>query len=212
MPLTTEIMQRLWPHGDQHIPGLTEAIVTGSGQMFGKYGIDTDLLVAHFMAQTSEECGAGGEMVENMNFSAEGLVRTWPTRFGADRAAKFAHNPEMIAETVYGGRKELGNDPPPSHDGWLYRGHGLTQLTGKMNYRHVGDLLGLNLVEDPDLVNDPDHALEIALVDFVKVCNCLPPAKNNDVVGVTRALNGGLIGLADRRAWLRKWKAALGVK
>lgn len=215
MPLNLDLMKRMWPHGDQHVPGLVEAIADQAPTVLPHYGIDTDLLVAHFMAQVSEECGAGIEMTENMNYSAQGLMRTWPTRFGQDRAARFAHNPQMIADAVYGGRKELGNDPPPSHDGWTYRGRGLTQLTGKENYKKTGNAMGLDLVGDPDLVNDPTHALEIGCVDFLSCShngnNCLQWAKEDDIVNVTRALNGGLIGLADRKAWLHRWKGALGV-
>lgn len=212
--LTIDIMRRLWPHGDQHVPGLVEAIVAQAPTVFPHYGFDSALVIAHFWGQVSEECGAGGEMTENTNYSEQGLIRTWPTRFGRDRAAKFAHNPQMIAETVYGGR--MGNDPYPSHDGWFYRGHGLTQLTGKENYLKVGHAMGLDLVGEPDLANDPEYALEIGCVDFLNCThegkNCLEWAKADNVVNVTKALNGGLIGLSDRRAWLRKWKSALSVK
>lgn len=209
--LTLEIMRKMWVHGDQHVPGLIEAIAEQASTLFPKYGIDSDLMVAHFMAQCSEECGAGQEVVENMNYSAAGLEKTWPTRFGPARAARYAHNPQMIAETVYGGR--MGNAPPPSSDGWLYRGHGLTQLTGKDANRNVGAKLGLDLVGDPAIACDPAHALEVGLCDF-SMCtykdeSCVGWAKKDDVIMVTRALNGGEIGLGDREAWLRRWKAAL---
>jgi putative chitinase len=215
--LTIELLKKMWPHGDQNLPGLMKGMISGLPDAFKKYdiAIDDDLVLAHFLAQWSEECGAGIEMVENMNYSAQGLVRTWPTRFGADRAAKFAHNPQMIAEAVYGGR--MGNDPAPSHDGWFYRGRGLSQLTGKENYYKVEIRVDMDLVADPDLVNAPVHAVMIACADMIELCsyenkNCLAWAKVDDVVGVTRALNGGLIGLADRRDWLRRWKAALAVE
>lgn len=206
--LTLELLQRMWPHGDSHVTGLVEAIASQAPDVFPRYGIDSDLVVAHFMAQWSEECGAGIEVTENMNYSAQGLMRTWPTRFGRDRANKFAHNPQMIAEAVYGGR--MGNAPPPSHDGWDFRGRGLSQLTGRENYERVGEALKLDLADEPDLANDPAHALEVAVYDTVQVCHCLEPARGDDVVAVTRALNGGLIGLPDRRAWLKRWKVALG--
>jgi putative chitinase len=212
--LTAELMHKMWPHGDQHVPGLIDGIVKTLPQVFAKYAIDSDLVLAHFLAQWSEECGAGIEMVENMNYSAAGLMHTWPTRFGADRAAKFAHNPRMIAETVYGGR--MGNKPTPSSDGWDYRGRGLSQLTGRENYEAVGRKMDLDLVGDPDLVNHPDDAVVIACGDMIEVCryndkSCLDYAKDNDLKGVTRALNGGLIGLSDRENWLRKWRTALKV-
>ncbi len=212
--MSLDLMQKLWPHGDQHVAGLVEAISSQAPTVLPQYGIDSNLLISHFMAQCSEECGAGLEMTENMNYSARGLISTWPSRFGSDRAAKFAHNPEMIAEAVYGGR--MGNQPPPAHDGWLYRGRGLTQLTGRGNYVSAGSALGLDLITDPDLVNDPVHALTIGAWDFVHCKDvhgktCLDYARDDDVVGVTRALNGGEIGLPDRRSWLHRWKSALGV-
>src|SRR5215831_3318511 len=210
-PLSLTVMNRLWPHGDDHVPHLKEAIVDTSTEIFKKFGVTSDLVVAHYMAQFSEECGAGIEMVENMNYSAAGLMRTWPARFGRDRANKFAHNQQMIAETVYGGR--MGNAPPPSHDGWDFRGRGLSQLTGRENYKDVGTHLGLDLIADPDIVNDPNHALEIACHDMFtckyESLNCLEWAEKDNVIGVTRALNGGVIGLSDRRSWLAKWKQAL---
>jgi putative chitinase len=199
-------LARLWPHGDAHVPRLIEGIVAAGPTMFAKYGLTTPLAVAHAMAQFSHECGAGEEMIENLNYSAEGLMKTWPSRFGAARAAKYAHNPKMIADATYGGR--MGNAPPPSDDGWNFRGRGLSQVTGREGYQRLGDKVALDLVDNPDLVNDPVHALECGVADFV-LCGCLAPAERDDVIGVTRALNGGTIGLTERKAWLMKWKKEL---
>lgn len=207
MPLTLEMMQKLWPHGDQHQPGLIEAIVAQAPGVFGKYGdFDKALVQAHAMAQFSEECGAGLEMIENLNYSADGLMRTWPTRFTRARAVNYAHNPQMIADTVYGGR--MGNAPPPSDDGWNFRGRGLSQLTGRDNYEKIGAKLGLDLIENPDMVNDLAYVLEIGVADFVQ-CGCVPFAVADNCTEVTKHLNGGTIGLASRRQWLVKWKKAL---
>lgn len=207
--ITIETMKELWPHGDQHIPGLIEGIVNSSEEVFEKYGITSPLARAHFLGQVSHECGAGEEMIENMNYSQQGLINTWPSRFDHDRAARYAHNPMMIGDTVYGGR--MGNLPPPSNDGYNFRGRGLTQLTGKGDYDKVGKALDLDLVSNPDLINDPAHILEIGAYDFVKVCGCLPYAEKDDIIGVTRHLDGGLIGLASRKLWTVKWKHALSV-
>lgn len=204
--LTLVMMQKHWPHGDQHVPGLLEGIVKSAPVVFPKYGLDTPLTVAHAMAQFSHECGAGLEMVENMNYSAQGLINTWPTRFGPSRAAAYAHNPQMIAEAVYDGR--MGNAPPPSHDGWNYRGRGLSQVTGKANYAKLAEKTGIDVIESPELLSDPDHALELGIADFI-ICGCLPHAIADDIVAVTKALNGGLIGLAERRQWLTIWKREL---
>jgi|SRR5215471_1941102 len=201
-------LTKLWPHGDQHITGLVSGLIAAAPAIFPKYGIDGNQTIAHAMAQFSHECAAGLEMVENMNYSAAGLQRTWPTRFGADRANRYAHNPQMIADSVYGGR--MGNAPPPSHDGWNFRGRGLSQVTGREGYDKLAQATGLDLTNQPDLVNDPGHALECGVADFI-ICKCLDPAKADNVKEVTHRLNGGYIGLAERIAWLRRWKQELGI-
>ena len=89
--LTIDVMRRRWPQRDQHIPGLIEGIVASASVVFPKYGVASPLAIAHFMAQASEECGQGLEMIENMNYSAERLVEVFPRHFtpaiaGARRA------------------------------------------------------------------------------------------------------------------------------
>lgn len=207
--LSLELLHRLWPHGDQHIPGLLEGIANSAPAVLEKYGVKTELSIALMMAQFSEECGAGLEMVENLNYSAQGLLRTWPRHFTGSMVARYAHNPRLIADVAYGGR--MGNAPPPSDDGWNYRGRGLAQTTGKDAYRRLGEALGFDLVATPELIIDPAHTLECGVCDFVKLCGCLPFAEKGDVVDVTRHLNGGLIGLAERQHWTAIWRHALGV-
>src|ERR1700722_17885019 len=127
--LTIEIMRRRWPHSDQHIPGLAKGIVASSDAVFAKYGLDSPLVVAHAFAQFSEECGCGLEMVENLNYTAERLLQVFPTHFTPTMAQRCAHNPRLVGDYAYGGR--MGNAPPPSDDGYRYRGAGLSQVTGK---------------------------------------------------------------------------------
>jgi putative chitinase len=205
--LTLDSLRRLWPHGDQHVPGLVEGIALSAPAVFAKYGVPTQLVVAHAMAQFSEECGAGLEMQENMNYTAQRLLEVFPTHFTAALAAKAAHNPQMIAEVAYGGR--MGNAPPPSTDGWVYRGQGLSQCTGKDEYEALGKRVGSDLVANPGWLVDPAHALDCGVADFM-LCGCLPFAERDDVVGVTRKLNGGTNGLAAREQWLAQWKKELG--
>ena len=206
--LTLEILQRLWPNGDRKVPGLLEGIAATAPDVFPRYGLSDDLTIAHAMAQFSVECGAGTAMEENLNYSAQGLLATWPSRFNPGNVGQYARNPQKIANFVYGGR--MGNAPPPSDDGWNYRGRGLAQVTGRNNYQNLATKYGLDLVNNPDLAKDPAKALEVAVAQFCE-CGCLAAAQADDVKGVTRRLNGGFIGLADREAWLVKWKAALGV-
>lgn len=210
-PLATSFaaqLSRLWPHGDQHVPGLVAGMIASAPTVFAKYNITTPLTLAMMMGQFSEECGAGLEMVENLNYSADGLTRTWPSHFTGSMAQRYAHNPRQIADIAYGGR--MGNAPPPSDDGWNYRGRGLSQCTGKEGYAKLAAKTGLDIVGHPEFLSDPQHALECGVADFV-LCGCLPFAERGDLLNVTKHLNGGTIGLSERSAWTVKWKRALGV-
>ncbi len=209
--LTIEMMRRRWPHGDQHIPGLIEGIVEAAPGVFAKYGVTSPLAIAHFMAQASEECGQGLEMIENMNYSTERLLQVFPTHFTPAMAARAAHNPRMIADIAYGGR--MGNAPPPSDDGFRFRGAGMSQVTGRDGYAKLQAFLTergaqFNILEDPALIIAPTHTLECGVADWI-VCGCLPHAERDDLIGETRALNGGLNGLDERRRQLGLWKREL---
>src|SRR5215831_17080249 len=120
-----EALKSLWPHGDQHVAGLVEGMAKAAPSVFPKYGLDSPLVISHAMAQFSHECGAGLEMVENMNYSAAGLQRTWPSRFGPDRAARYAHNPRIIADAVSPNapvRKDTASSPKkPGSTLWATR-------------------------------------------------------------------------------------------
>lgn len=210
--LTLEMMQRRWPNGDQHIPGLLEGIVATATDIFSKYGLSSPLVVAHAMAQFSEECGQGLEMIENMNYSAQRLLQVFPTHFTPTMAERWAHNPEVIGEIAYGGR--MGNAPPPSPDGYVFRGAGLSQVTGRDGFAKLQAFLkqhgaDFDITANPELIIDPAHALECGVADWI-VCGCLPYAQQDDIVGETMAFNGGLNGLAERQRQLNLWKSELG--
>lgn len=210
--LTLEIMQRRWPNGDQHIPGLIEGIVNSAPTVFAKYGLDSPLVIAHAMAQFSEECGQGLEMIESTNYSAQRLLQVFPTHFTPAMAARAAHNPRMVADIAYGGR--MGNAPPPSDDGYNYRGAGLSQVTGREGVAKLQAFLkshgaDFDILAHPELIIDPAYTLECGVADWI-VCGCLPFAKKDDIVGETKHLNGGLNGLAERRRQLGLWKRDLG--
>jgi putative chitinase len=202
-----EVLSRLWPHGDAKIAGLRAGIIASAPMVFAKHGITSPLLIAHVMAQISHECGAGHDVVENLNYTAGRMMQVWPSRFPTmAMAAPYASNPPALANKVYNGR--MGN-APGSDDGWKFRGRGAAQTTGREGYARLAKLTGLDLVNHPDLVNDPARFLECGVADFV-LCGCLPFAAADDVLNVTRRLNGGTVGLAQRKVWLAKWKAALG--
>ena len=211
--LTLTILKERWPNGNQHIPGLLEGIVAAAPAVFTTYGVTTPLVVAHAMAQSSTECGQGLEMMENLNYSAAGLLATFPKHFTPTLAAKAAHNPEMIGEIAYGGR--MGNAPPPSTDGYVFRGAGLSQVTGRDGVAILQTTLAkygatFNVLTNPPLLIDPATTLECGIADWI-ACGCLPYAAEDDIVGETQKLNGGQKGIADRKRQLTLWKAALGV-
>lgn len=210
--LTLEMMQRRWPNGNQHIPGLLEGIVAAAPTIFTKYGLSSPLVVAHAMAQFSEECGQGLEMIENMNYSAQRLLQVFPTHFTPAMAERWEHNPEVIGEIAYGGR--MGNAPPPSTDGYVFRGAGLSQVTGRNGVAMLQNFLknhgaDFDILQNPELLIDPAHALECGVADWI-VCGCLQFAEKDDIVGETKALNGGLNGLPERRRQLVLWKSEVG--
>jgi putative chitinase len=200
-------LMRLWPNGDRKVAGLRAGIVASAPAVFARYGITTPLLVAHVMAQISHECGAGNDVVENMNYSAGRMMQVWPSRFPTMASAQpYAGNPRALANKVYNGR--MGN-AAGSDDGWNFRGRGASQTTGREGYARVNKATGIDVISQPELLIDPRYFLLCGVSDFVN-CGCLPFAKADDVLGVTRRLNGGTVGLAQRKAWLAKWKAALG--
>lgn len=201
-----QCLYALWPAGDSKVPGLRAGIAASAPEVFARTGIDTPLLMAHVMAQISHECGAGRDVVENLHYTAGRMMQVWPSRFPTMASAQpYAGNPRALANKVYDGR--MGN-AAGSDDGWAFRGRGAVQTTGRDGYARLAKSTGLDLLQHPDLVNDPKHFLACGVADFIN-CGCLPPARADDVMAVTRRLNGGTIGLAERKAWFVKWKAAL---
>lgn len=187
-----------------------EAFAAGQ-KVLDRFGIsDTPLRVAHFMAQMLHESGAFTIQFENLNYSAERLPIVWPSRFkpkGPLDPAAYAHNPEKLANEVYGGR--MGNDAPG--DGFKYRGRGLLQLTGKDSYAEATTILRRSNAEAPDFVANPDAVidaawcLEVAASEwYSKGCN--EPADQDAIRTVTKRINGGLVGLAERIEWTRRTK------
>lgn len=211
--LTLDMMRKHWPHADAKVPGLIEGIVAAAPTVFPKYGLDSPLVIAHAMAQFSHECGAGIEMVENINYSAARACQVWPSRFHSvdDVYGKIGSSPSdpafhiKLMDSVYGGR--MGNRVG-THDGSSFIGRGLSQCTGREGYQKVAAATGLPVLDHPELLSSPDNALECGVADFV-ICGCLDSAKRDDITGVTRAINGGLIGLAERKQWLAVWKREL---
>jgi putative chitinase len=193
-------------------PGYSEAFRLGQ-PVFDRWEISaTPQRVSHFLAQVLHESQALTVEYENLSYSAERLSKVWPVRFrprGPLDPAGYARNPRKLANLVYGGR--MGNEG--AEDGFLYRGRGMLQLTGKASYARATALVrekmagtpgaaAPDFVARPDAVLDPQWCLEVAAATWVdKGCNAL--ADENDLDQVTRRINGAGNGLAERTEWCR---------
>ena len=173
---------------------------------FAKYGINTTQRQACFIGQCAHESGNFKTLEENLHYKAESLMKVWPSRFpDMDTASKYANNPQLIANKVYSGR--MGN--VEDGDGWKYHGRGLIQLTGRDNYANCGLGLGVDLLGNPDWLLDPKYAtLSAGWFWGKRGLNDL--ADTGDYETMTKRINGGLIGLDDRKAKIAKAKEILG--
>ena len=175
---------------------------------FAKYDINTPERQAAFIGQCAHESGNFKTLEENLNYKPEALMRVWPSRFpDLPTAMKYAHNQEAIANKVYGGR--MGNGVEETGDGWKYHGRGLIQLTGKENYANCGSGIGVDLLSNSGLLNTPEYAALSAGWFWAKRgLNSL--ADSGDIDTMTKRINGGLIGLDDRKAKIAKALSVLG--
>jgi len=165
-------------------------------QLLTDYNINTPLRVAHFVAQTAHESGNYVFVQENLNYKAASLMSVFKKYFPSlELAQQYANKPQMIANRVYANR--MGNSDEASGDGWRYRGRGLIQLTGKDNYTFFAGSLGINVEEAAEYMATFDGAAQSACF-FWEQNNLNRFADANDVKGLTRAINGGYIGLEDR--------------
>ena len=163
---------------------------------FIKYNISTTQRQAAFIGQCQHESNNFRTLEENLHYSAAGLMRTWPSRFpSADVAEQYAENPEKIANKVYAGR--MGNTE--EGDGWRFHGRGIIQLTGRDLYVACSTALGFSFVDTPELLTQPKYAALAAGWYWGKRgLNSL--ADKRDYPEMTKRINGGLLGLADRIA------------
>jgi putative chitinase len=173
---------------------------------FDKYDINTPRRQSAFLGQCAHESGNFKTLQENLNYSAEGLMKTWPSRFPTKEVAdQYARNPAKIAGKVYNGR--LGNTS--EEEAAKYLGRGLIQLTGKENYERCGNAIGADLVGQPSLLIEPNYAaLSAGWFWNKKGLNELADSQEHGQI--TKRINGGLIGLDDRIAKTTKALAALG--
>ena len=167
-------------------------------QLLDDYEINTPLRVAHFIAQCAHESGNFVFIKENLNYKAVSLRKTFPKYFTTDAlAAEYANKPERIANRVYANR--MGNGDEASGDGYKYCGRGLIQLTGRDNYTFFAGSLDISVEEAAEYLATFEGAAQSACF-FWEQNNLNKFADANDVKGLTRAINGGYIGLEDRQS------------
>jgi len=178
-----------------HIPDAVIAQIPGTA---AKFNITNNLRLAHFLAQCGHESGGFKAVSENLNYSSKGLQATFGKYFPGNLSDLYAKQPEKIASRVYGNR--MGNGDEASKEGYKFRGRGYIQLTGKSNYTSFTKFIGEDCIANPDLVATK-YPLASAAFFFDKnglwtVCD--RGADDAAVTSVTKRVNGGTIGLADR--------------
>ena len=190
-----------------HVP---QIVIDSIPEVASKFGINTPLRVAHFLAQCGHESGGFRLTQENLNYSAKGLNGIFKKYFPTEAAAApYNRNPQKIANKVYSNR--MGNGTEASGDGYKFRGRGYIQLTGKENYTAFGKSIGVDIPSNPDLVAS-QYALASAAWFFSK--NGLHKiadegASDLVVTKITKRVNGGTIGLPDRIKHFKEYYSLL---
>lgn len=190
---------------------LPQAVIAQIPEAAAKFGITTNLRLAHFLAQCALESTNFTATVENMNYSAQRLLQVFPKYFKPPVDVNaYARNPQKIGSRVYANR--MGNGDEASGDGYRYRGRGYIQLTGKNNYQSFTNHIGEDCVANPDLVAT---TYPLASAGFFFNSNniwaiCDQGASDATVTSVTKRVNGGTHGLAERIQNFKKFSAALG--
>jgi len=163
-----------------------------------------------FMAQTSHESLGYTVLVENLNYSKEALVKLFPKYFTTISAEHYHRQPEKIANHMYANRMSNGSEE--SGDGWKYRGRGIIQITGKYNYTTCSSKLfkDSRLLETPDLISTKKDVALLAALWFWQSNNLNDLADKEDIVGMTKKINGGTVGLLERDRAYERIKQILG--
>ena len=180
-------------------------------ELFPNYGITTRERVAGFISQVGHESMGFTRLVENLNYSAHGLAATWKNRYSTGKmvlvegrkvpepnmlALSLHRRPEAIANNCYADR--MGNGPEASGDGWKFRGRGLLMITGKFNYSRIAKATGLDLLKNPELLEQPRNATVASLIHWdTERLNV--HCDKRDLVALSKGVNGGLIGFDKRK-------------
>lgn len=189
-----------------HIP---DAVLAQIPSVMEKFKIDTPLELAHFLAQCGHESGNFKAVSENLNYSADGLKKIFPKYFPGNLNESYARKPEAIASRVYASR--MGNGNEASKEGFKFRGRGYIQLTGKENYAAFDKFVEDDILTNPDLVATKYPLLSAAWFFSKNKLNEIASKGADDatVTAVTKRVNGGTIGLADRIKHFKEFYALL---
>ena len=191
MQITKEQLSQLIPK-NPYIDQWYEALSV----LLPDYEINTPNRIAAFIAQCAHESASFTALHENLNYRSETLSKVWPKKFPASIAQQYAHKPEAIANRAYASR--MGNGDEASGDGWRYCGRGLIQLTGKDNYTAFADSIGITPEEVSDYVQTFEGAAQSACW-FWESNNLNQYADSGDIETMTKRINGGTLGLEDRK-------------
>ena len=170
--------------------------------IFEKYGINTPLRIAHFMAQIEHESGLK-PISENLNYSADGLLKTFSKYFTKEQSLAYARQQSRIANRVYANR--MGNGDESSGEGWKYRGRGFIQITGKENYFRLANDTDLDCLKNPDLLLEEANAM-ISALWFWNLKGLNIYADEDNISTITKRINGGFNGIEHRKELLKKYK------
>lgn len=190
-----------------HIP---DRVIEQIPEVMQKFAVNTPLRLAHFLAQCGHESGGFRLTQENLNYSAKGLMGIFKKYFPTEALANaYARKPEKIANRVYGGR--MGNGLEASGEGYKFRGRGYIQLTGKQNYTAFDASVPESIVDNPDLVATKYSLASAAWFWSKNGLNAIADqgATTEVVTKVTKRVNGGTIGLADRIKHFKEYHALL---
>lgn len=179
-------------------PHLPEVVFSQLPIVIEKYEMNNILRLSHFLGQCSHESGYFKRVVENLNYSADGLMKIFPSYFTPQLAQQYARNPQKIGSRVYANR--MGNGSEESGEGYKFRGRGYIQLTGKYNYDLFSRYMNIDFVSNPDLVSEKFGLVCAGWYFMNRKINPISD-KGIDVKTieeVTKKINPRLIGLKDR--------------
>jgi putative chitinase len=188
---------------------IPDNVISQIAETAQKFNITNNLRLAHFLAQCAHESGNFKAVSENLNYSVDGLKKIFPKYFPGNLAESYAKQPEKIASRVYGSR--MGNGDESTKEGFKFRGRGYIQLTGKSNYSKFTQFIGEDCVSNPDLVATKYPLASAAFFfDSNKLWSiCDKGSDDATVTAVTKRVNGGTHGLADRIEKFKKYYSLL---